>query len=313
MAFDRTALKSGPAILTWNGGTMYFKNGLTVEEGYETFDVNADVFAGADKRRGSLLATIKGTPSGQWTSLGVWFPWLSAARGARLHGASDKTAVIKWLDGDIWTYHNAALLTMPDLMLSATKSILDGSIELECRTKNNTAPTASASFVTRTTGTFSDTSFAWTDVPTQVYTCNWGASPWDAFATREGIKISAKPKWSEISVDELGVVEKELDMLEVTASFDPMGIAQSDLDAKLKMQNDASAARGARLSANATDLLITGTGVYVLMRSAFARKLPMQSGTSGKARHGTMEAVSTLAVTTGAAVAQLFVGTEAPA
>lgn len=313
MSFNRTTLKSGPAILTWNGGSIYFKQGLTVEEGFDTFDVVTDAFAGADKRRGSMMATIKGTPSGQWTNLGVWFPWLNALRGARMHGASDKAAVIKWLDGDIWTYHNAGLLDMPDLVLSSLKTIMEGAITLECRTKNNTAPTAADSFVTRTTGIFSDTSFAWADIPTQVYTNAWGASPWDSFATREGIKIKAKVKWSDITTDELGVVEKELDMLEVTAAFTPQGIAQADLDAKLAMQNSASAARGARLSGIAEDLIISGTGVYVKMRKAFMRKLPMQSGTDGKGRIGEIEAVSTLGITTGAAEAMLFVGTEAPA
>jgi hypothetical protein len=313
MSFDRTTIKSGPAILTWNGGSIYFKKGLTVEEGFETFDVEVDVFAGADKRRGSVLATIKGGPSGQWTNLGIWFPWLGALRGARMHGATDKAAVIKWLDGEIWTYHNAALLDMPDLILSATKTIMDGSLALECRTKNNTDPTDAASFVTRTTGSFTDTSFDWADVPTQSYLCSWGESPWDSFSTREGVKIKAKVKWNDFPTDEMGVVEKELDMLEVTASFTPMGIAQADLDAKLAMQNSASAARGARMADLATDLIISGTGVYVLMRKAFMRKLPMQSGTDGKGRHGEIEAVSTLGITTGAAEAMLFLGTEEPA
>ena len=128
-----------------------------------------------------------------------------------------------------------------------------------------------------------------------------------------GFKIKAKVKWSDIPTDELGVIEKELDMLEVTASFTPMGIAQADLDAKLVMQNGASAARGARLSTISEDLIITGTDVYVMMRQAFMRKLPMQSGTDGKGRFGEVEAVSTLGITTGAAVAMLYVGTAAPA
>ena len=313
MAFDRTALKSGPAILTWNGGTMYFKNGLTAEDNYDTFDVNVDVFPGADKRRGSPLGLIKGTPSGQWKNLSVWFPWLSAARGARLHGASDKAAVIYWLDGDIWTYHNAGLVDMPGLLLSTTKTILDGSIGLECRTKNNTEPTAANSFVTRTAGSFSDTSFSWDEVPTQAYSHTWGSSPWDAWYTRDGVKISAKAKWSEIPTDEYGVVEKELDMLEVAAQFTPVGIAQSAIDAKLALQNSAYAARGSRMAGIAEDFIMQGTGVYVAMRSAFLRKALAQSGTDGKGRHGEFEAVSTLGITTGAAVAQLYVGTEAPA
>ena len=312
MSFDRTTFKSGPAILTWNGGSMYFKNGLTVEEGFETFDVTADIFPGTDKRRGDLLATIKGTPSGQWTNLSVWFPWLGAARGARMHGVTDKTATIRWLDGDVWIYHNAALLDMPDLILSSTKTIMDGSIALECRTKNNTDPTDEASFVTRSASSFSDDSFDWADVPTQVYTLSWGSSPWDNFTSREGVKIKAKAKWNAIMSDAMGIVEKELDMLEVTASFVPMGVSQAALDAKMGMQDSATAARGARMSGVAADLIISGTGVWVQMYNAFMRKLPMKSGTDGKGRIGEIEAVSTLGISSGAAMAQLFVGTADP-
>ena len=127
------------------------------------------------------------------------------------------------------------------------------------------------------------------------------------------MKISAKAKWSEIPTDEYGVVEKELDMLEVAAQFTPVGIAQSAIDAKLALQNSAYAARGSRMAGIAEDFIMQGTGVYVAMRSAFLRKALAQSGTDGKGRHGEFEAVSTLGITTGAAVAQLYVGTEAPA
>lgn len=312
-AFDRTTIKSGPAILTWNGGSIYFKEGLTAEEGFTTFDVKTDAFAGADKRRDTLMATLKGVPSGQYTSLGVWFALLSAARGTRLHGASDKAAVIKWLDGDIWTYHNVGLAGMSDLMLSATKTIFDGPMTFEARTKNNTDPTAANSFVARTTGSFNDNTFSWDDIPTQIYTCAWGPdSPWDQFHTRDGVKLSAKPKWADLMVDALGVVDRELDDLEVTAQFTPAGIAQSALDARLAMQNSSSAARGSRISTQAEDLIITGAGVYIAMRNAAMRKLPMQSGTQGKGRFGSVELVSSLQVTDGLPVAQLLLDTEAP-
>ncbi|MGV3664269.1 MAG: hypothetical protein ACO1TE_29120 [Prosthecobacter sp.] len=310
-AFDRTNYKSGvPAIITWNSGSIYFKNGLTIEEGCTTFDVRTDAFAGADKRRDTLMATIKGVPSGQYINLGTWFPWLSAARGARLHGASDKTCVVKWMDGDIWTYHNAALAEMSSLILSPTKTIMDGPITLEARTKNNTAPSAANSFVTRTTGSFSDTSFSWDDIPTQVYELTWGS--WEGFHTRDGVKISAKTKWEDMPCDALGVVEKELDLLEVTAEFTPVGVSMADLDSALVMQGASSAMRGSRLSGQAQNLIIEGTGVYIEMRKAALVKLPMQSGAPGKGRFGTVQMVSTLAVTDGLPVTQLLLDTEAP-
>ena len=309
MSINRTLIKSGPAIVTWNGATVYFKDGLTIMEELKTFDVNVDTFTGTDKRRDSVVAIISGTPSGQWINLGVLYPWLSAARGARLHGASDKPAVIKFLDGDIFTYHNAGLAEMPDLFLGATKTAFDGKLTLEARTKLNTTPETANSFVTRTSGTFNDTSFSWDDIPTQVYALSWGADPWDSFNSRDGVKISTKLKWSDLDSDAGGVVDRELDGVEVSVSFTPLDIAQSAIDAKLAMQGTA---RGARLSALAQDFIIEGDGVYVMVRSAVAVKVPLQAGTSGKGRHGTIEAVATMAVTAGAPIAQLYVDTAAP-
>jgi len=292
---------------------MYFKNGLTIESVIATFDAEADVFVGKDARVRDSYIEIKGTPSGQWTGLSVWFPWLSAARGARAHGGSDAAAVVHFLDGDKYTFHNAALVGMPDLMLSHTRTAMDGSLTIRARVKNSTLASAANSIFTRQTAqTFNDTSFAWTDVITPVLALSWGSSPWDAFYTREGVKISARPQWREIFIDGVGVVNEELDGLEVVASFSPVGIADSAIDAKLAMQGSANAMPGARRASVGEDLIVSGTGLYVLVRNASARKATHRSGTGGTLRHGDIEAVASLELSTGAALAQLYVGTSAP-
>ena len=311
MPFDRTNIKTGPAILTFGGAAMYFQNGCTIDEVVQTFDVTADHVLAGDARVQDRYVEISGTPSGQWTNLGVWFPWLTAARGALAYGASDSAAVVHFVDGDKFTYHNAALVGMPDLMLSTIKSSMEGRVVLQARTKKNTLASASNSLFTRETASFSDTSFDWADILTPVLTLNWGSSPWDAFYTAAGVKISAKPKWQDITADGVGIVQRVLDGLEVTATFAPIGIAQSSIDSKLLMQGAAGAMIGARRASVASDLIISGTGLYVLMRNAFARKANMQSGS--RARHGDLEAVATLGVTDGAAVAQLYLGDSAPA
>lgn len=312
MAFNRANLKSGPAILTYGGAAIYFKNGLTIDEVTETEDFKVDMYAGADTRVKDRYAEIKGTPSGQWTNLGVWFPWLGSPAGTLAHGTSDSAAVVHFLDGDKFTYHNAAITGMPDLVLSPIKSSMEGQLVLQCRTKNNTLASAANSLYTRATQSFSDTSFDWADILTPTLACSWGSSPWDAFYTREGIKISAKPQWSPLSVDGVGIVNQELTALTVTATFAPMGMAQSDIDAKLIQQGAAGAMPGARLAARGADLIISGTGLYVLMRNASARKAAIRAGQAG-GRHGDLEAVSSLTITDGAAVAQLYLGTSAPA
>lgn len=306
-AFNRTTVKSGPAILTWNGATIYFKNGLTIEEQRADFAVEVDTFTGKDMRVEDRMATLKGVPSGQWKDLAILFPWLSSAPGARLHSASDLAAVVHFLDGDKFTYHNAALAQMPSLTFSPTKTLL-GEIVLECRTKNNVLASVADSFVTRTNVAFDDTSFSFADILTQAYTLNWGASPWNDFHTVDGVVISSKLSWREIVADSIGVVDKMLTALEVSASFTPIGMTQAGIDAKLALQDDASAVRGASLSALADTFSLTGTGVYVELRSAFLR---MESITAGrdKERHGKMEAVATQGISGGAAIAQLLVAT----
>lgn len=313
MAFDRSAIKSGPAILTFGGASLYFKNGLTIEHVIETFNAEVDAFLGVDARVRDSYIEIKGTPAGQWTDLGVWFPWLTAARGARAHGASDAAAVVHFMDGDKYTFHNAALVGMPGLMLSHTATILDGSVTMQARVKNNTLASSANSVYTRATGqTFNDTSFDWADVLTPSLALSWGSSPWDAFYTQKGVKISATPKWSPVFVDGVGIVTQELDGLEVSATFAPIGIADSAIDAKLAMQGSANALPGARRASVADDLIIQGTGLYVLVRNAHARKAGWRSGTGGTTRHGDLEAVASLELSTGAPLAQLYLGTEAP-
>jgi hypothetical protein len=313
MALNRSTLKSGPAILTYDGAAIYFQNGVTIDEIIETYDVTADMYAGADVRLKDRYCEIKGTPSGQWTNLGVWFPWLGSPRGTMAHGASDTAAVVHFLDGDKFTYHNAAITGMPDLMLSHVKSVMEGQLVLQCRVKNNTLVSAANSIFTRAEEAFSDDSFDWEDVLTPVLELSWGpAESWVSFYTQAGIKISAKPQWAALEVDGIGVVNQELQNLTVTATFAPVGISQSELDAKLAIQASDYAAQGARLASRGQDLIISGTGLYVMMRNASARKAVIQGGQAGRFRHGDIEAVSSLTITDGAAVAQLYVGTAAP-
>jgi hypothetical protein len=310
-ALNRTLIKSGPAIVTWNGATLYFKDGVSIEEERTFFDVRVDNFPGSDKHANDRVVTIKGTPAGEWESLSVLFPWLSSPAGARLFGAADKPAVVKFLDGDVFTYHNAGLAEMPALFFSPVKTLL-GSITLECRNANNTEADNAASFVTRSSSAFSDTGFSFANVKTLAYSLAFGADPWDDFQTVDGVEIRPRVSWKEIECDNLGVVEKELMTLEVTAAFAPLGIAQADIDAKLAMQGSAASLRGARVSETVgADFVLSASGVYVALNNAILRTAPMKAQ-AGMARHQRFEAVASLEITTGAQVAQLIVGTAAP-
>ncbi len=77
------------------------------------------------------------------------------------------------------------------------------------------------------------------------------------------------------------------------------------------LMQGAGAARGARRAGVASDFVITGTDVHVILRKATLRKAQLRSGAAAP-RQGAVEAVASLEVTGGAAIAQLYVSTEAP-
>lgn len=307
---DRTLIKSGPAIFIWNGATIYFRDGLTIEEETPTVKVEADIFAGSDNRRDTPRTVFTGNPSGQWKNLDVLFPYLAPKPGTRMHGTSDKAAVAWFLDGDKFTYHNVGLAKMPELTFSTVKTLLGG-VEFHGRTKNNTLASAANSMYTRTNVPFDDSSFDWADIPTLPYTLNFGASPWDDFDTEDGVVITPTLSWGDIISDKAGVVDEEITALEVVASFTPVGIAQSAIDAKMNTQGTASAVRGARMSAVGSDFILSGTGVYAALRNASLRKAQIRAGRRVN-RTGKLEAVASLQMITGAEVAQLYLGTEEP-
>ncbi len=310
-SIDRTTIKSGPALLTWNTAKLYFRDGLTIAEEVSTFDVTADAVIGSQKRVNDRMITLTGTPVGQWKDLAVIFALLSATPGTRLFGASDKAATVHFKDGDLFTFHNCGLTTLPPLSFSPLRTML-GSIGFECRVKNDTDPTAANAIFTRSNTAFNDTSFAFANIPTVPYTLTWGADDWEGFNTRDGVVITPRVAWSDIPCDNIGIVEKEVTGLEVTAAFTPQGVAQSYIDAKLAMQNSAAAARGAIVSATTgVDFVLAGTGVYVTLANAILRKAGYRAQT-GQQRHAEFEAVACLDIDTGVPVAQMTVGTEAP-
>jgi hypothetical protein len=310
MAITRSSLKTGPAIVTFDGATVYFKDGLKLTETIETFDVNVDNYGKVDDRVKDRKVTISGTPAGEWESLSMLFPWLGAVIGSRAHGDTDRALVIHAIDGTRYTYHNATLTKMPTLKFAATETLL-GEVEWTARVKDNTEPTAANALFTRDTSTFTDTSFVTANVRTQPYTLHWGSSPWDAFATVDGVEVSFDTSWQDLMVDGYGVLDQILSDVQVSAKFKPLGITQADIDAKLLLQGAAGAAQGSSLNARGTDLVITGSSVHVILRGAAAKSMGQEFG-MGKLRNGEMEVVATRTFASGVAVPLAYVGTAAP-
>jgi len=311
MAITRSSLKTGPAIVTFDGAVVYFKNGLKLTEVIETFEVTVDNYGKVDDRVKDRKVTISGTPAGEWESLAMLFPWLGAVIGARAHGDTDRPLVVHAIDGTRYTYHNATLTKMPSLKFAPTETLL-GDVEWMARVKDNTEPTAANSLYTRDTAAFVDASFVTANVRTQPYTLSWGTTPWDSFATVDGVEVTFETKWQDLTVAGYGVLDQILENLQVSAKFKPLGVTQAAIDAKLLLQGAAGAAQGSSLNARGVDLSIVGTGVFVTLRGAAAKSMGQEFG-MGKLRNGEMEAIATRTFVAGVAVPLAYVGTVAPA
>ena len=311
MPTQRSLIKTGPAIVLSAGAAYYFKTGLTIDETIETFEVAADAFGKLDERVKDRRAVIKGTPAGEWENLAQLFAHVAAPIGSRIYGdAADVPLVIHALDGTRWTYHNVALTTMPALAFGATETLL-GDTEWTAITADGADPAAADSLVTRDTAAFADASFLTAKILTQRYSLSWGAAPWDNFKTETGVKVAWNLTTADITADGLGVVDKIITGLGVTATFRPLGVAKAAIDAKLALQGAAGAAIGASLNARGQDLIISGTGVYVAIRGAAAKSAQSVFGLTSQ-RNGDLVAVATRTFTNGVADPLALVATAAP-
>lgn len=310
MPIQRSTLKSGPAIVIYDGAVLYFKNGLKITEVKETFELKVDAFGKVTERVKNISATLEGVPAGEWEHLSVLFAWLASPIGTRLHGDTDKPALVHFLDGTRYTYHNVALPQMPTLTFKATETLI-GSVRFICRCKDNTEPSAANSLYTRDSATFSNADFSLANVKTQRYTLAWGSSPWNSFYTSDGVVVEFPTQWTPMEIDGYGIVDEELVDIGVMARFKPHGVSQADIDAKLALQGNANAMVGADLSANSAAFVLSGSGVYVALTAAAAKQGEQQAGT-GVHRTGEMLAVATRTFAEGLPQPLAYVGTSAP-
>lgn len=299
MPLTRSSIVRGPAVVTFNGATLYSKGDISLELGVETFEVATALHGKVDERVVTRVARVRFTPDGQYESLGVVWPYGAMNLGDSVFGATDLPLVIKTKDGKTLTFAAAAVTRMPSLNLGATKTIL-GDIEFTCLGADNTAWTAANSLVTTATAAFSDTTFDPASIVTQPYTGVWGVSaPWSSIATFDGWTVDFDLQMAPVTTDAEGIVDMTFQSLAVTAKCRPVGVTEANVIAALKLQ-DTGNARGRSLQTGSNDLVISNTGVTVTVKSAQLKAGPLLFG-SGTPRVGELTWVATRKFTAGAA------------
>ena len=107
---------------------------------------------------------------------------------------------------------------------------------------------------------FNDTSFNADNDIRLPYAAAWGADPWDAIATREGVKVGFELQLEDEPNDACGIADKNIQGLDVTISFTPQGITPEQVLTALGVQG-TGARRGRGMSALSRTFTLTGDQV----------------------------------------------------
>lgn len=297
--------------MTFGGETFYSKGDITMKPVISSFDVETSRFGKVDSRQASRAWEISFEPLGVWTAgiLAVLFPYATSALGSSVFGATDSALVVHTLAGKQWTFHNAAVTTMPSIRASVKQTLL-GAVTFTALLKKDTAASAADAYFTVASVAYpGDTGWDACDIKTLAYTSAWGSSPWDDFDTEDGWEIGFDLQLRDEEVDGSGVIDKTFQDLTVTASATPIGPTPEEVATAMDIQG---AALGACQANGGVDLNVYATGVYVRVYSAQLDDTDLGHGTDRKTV-GKCDWMARRTVTAGALDPLFYVGTAAPA
>ncbi len=278
MSISRTTIIRGPAIITYDSVVMYTEDDIILTPGLTTFDVPTSMFGKADVRLDDIVTEVTFKPVGNWGYRSVLYPHANPTIGSSLFGATDKDLTIQTLAGQLLTWKAAAITKMPDLTLSANKTMF-GSATFVCIGANNTAWTDDAKRAVVAANDFSDVSFDPADILTQPYSLAWGAvSPWDAIETESGVVMTFELAAQPVTTDSEGTIDMTIEGVEVTAKLTPVGISEAQLLALLKIQGTGVTRGASLLTLNSNDLVASGTGVHVTLYDSVPTEGPFRFG-----------------------------------
>jgi hypothetical protein len=101
MSIARATIIRGPAIVKWNGATIFSKDDIEANTEIQTFDVPSSIHGKADERISFRVSKVRITPVGEYESTAILWPYAAFVPGQSIFGA-DKPLTIQTLAGQIW-------------------------------------------------------------------------------------------------------------------------------------------------------------------------------------------------------------------
>ena len=284
---SRVSLQRGQAVVKtvspYDASTAIqfsLKADASVKDIIETLTINTSAAAKVDERAIEAYSEMTLEPAGIWTTAVLnclYKPFANYKRGASLlngypasmypfTGAVDLPWVANGIDGEAQTLVAGAITKLPDLFLSAKKTMIGSMTVRGFRSKGKGwSDATSLRNIGAVAGTDNiDASLTLAKLPTQPYSATWGAVPgFVGFDTQDGWIISFQIGTQEIEVDSTGKLDIAFDSITVMAKCAPVGPTSANILAAQAIQG-AGVVRGYSMAEQQSpptinsDLMITG-------------------------------------------------------
>jgi len=280
----------GPAIITFNGVSYYFKTGLKGSVKRNVAKIEVDAFGQIAEVARDCVVEFTGTPAGaiRAADLAGQMPYLPSAIGQSIFGATDTPLVVQTLnDGEAITWQRGAISKYAPILLSATHgTIYKGDMTFSCLMASNFTPTATSSWKSIASSAFSDTTFDPSKVRMAQYTAAWGsASPYNAMISQDGFTLIPSIVTENILVDNYGIIDMALKSVTGTAQFRPANLTEAQLDTLIELQGGSALLPGQAIGDGGNDLVITSNLLVATLKMTAAVDYGLLYAT-GKLRAG---------------------------
>ena len=281
----------GPAIITFNGVSYYFKTGLkgSIKRSREKIEV--DAFGQIAEVAKDCVVEFTGTPAGaiRAADLAGQMPYSASQIGQSLFGGTDIPLVVQTInDGATITWARGAISKYAPILLSATHgTIYKGDMTFSCLMASSFSPRSSspAAWKTITSSAFADITFDPSKVRMAQYTAAWGGSPYDAMIAQEGFTLTPAIVTENIAVDNYGIIDIALKSMKGAVQFKPANLTEAQIDALIELQGASAWLPGQAIGDGGNDLVISSNLLVATLKMAGAADYELLYAT-GKLRAG---------------------------
>ncbi len=280
----------GPAIITFNGVSYYFRAGLKGTIKRTRAKIEVDAFGEIAKVAKDCIVEFSGIPAGEIRAadLSGQMPYAPAMVGASIFGSADTPLVVQTInDGATITWSRGAISKYAPILLSATHGTLyQGEMTFACLMASSFNITSTTAWKNISSNAFADTTFDPLKVRMAQYTAAWGSTPpYNAMISEDGFTLIPSIVTENISVDNYGVIDMVLKSMTGTAQFKPANLTEAQIDALIALQGANAMLPGYAIGDGGNDLVISSNLLVATLKQAAAVDYELMYAT-GRLRAG---------------------------